>query len=104
MGTGSRGGTYSHLFYVADVEPTGPPVDRDIHVDLDEADLLAIFPMSGKNRVRLVGTIPDDAVKDENAFGYADVSRRPIEQMQLDVITVNWFSTYRVHHRIADRF
>jgi hypothetical protein len=104
MGIGFGGGTYSHLFYVADVDATGPPVDRDIHVDLDESDLLAIFPMSGENRIRLVGTIPDDAVRDESAFGFADVSRRPIEQMKLDVIRVNWFSTYRVHHRIADRF
>ncbi len=104
LGIGFGGGTYSHLFYVADVDATGPAVDRDIHVDLDQSDLLAIFPMTGKNRVRLVGTIPDDAVEDESAFGFADVSRRPIELMKLDVIRVNWFSTYRVHHRIADRF
>jgi 2-polyprenyl-6-methoxyphenol hydroxylase-like FAD-dependent oxidoreductase len=103
-GIGFGGGTYSHLFYVADVDATGPAVDNDIHVDLDESDLLAIFPMTGKNRVRLVGTIPDDTVKDENTFGFADVSRRPIEQMKLDIVRVNWFSTYRVHHRIADRF
>ena len=84
LGIGFGGGTYSHLFYVADADATGPAVDRDIHVDLDQSDLLAIFPMTGKNRVRLVGTIPDDAVGDESAFGFADVSRRPIEQMKLD--------------------
>ena len=104
LGIGFGGGTYSHLFYVADVDATGPAVDRDIHASLDESDLLAIFPMTGKNRIRLVGTIPDDAVEDESAFGFADVSRRPIEEMKLDIIRVNWFSTYRVHHRIADRF
>ena len=104
LGIGFGGGTYSHLFYVADVDATGPAVDRDIHVDLDQSDLLAIFPMTGANRIRLVGTIPDIAVEDESSFGFGDVSRRPIEQMKLDVIRVNWFSTYRVHHRIADSF
>jgi 2-polyprenyl-6-methoxyphenol hydroxylase-like FAD-dependent oxidoreductase len=104
LGIGFGGGTYSRLFYVADVHATGPAVDRDIHVDLDESDLLAIFPMSGENRIRLVGTILDAPVERETPLGFDDVSRRPIEQMKLDVIRVNWFSTYRVHHRIADRF
>ena len=33
-----------------------------------------------------------------------DVSTRVIDWMRLDVERVNWFSTYRVHHRVADRF
>ena len=27
-----------------------------------------------------------------------------IERLGIDVERVNWFSTYRVHHRVADRF
>ena len=69
MGIGFPGGTYSHLFYVADVDATGPPLDQDIHVDLDDADLLAIFPMSEAS-IRLVGTIPQDATR------FEDVSQR----------------------------
>ena len=34
MGTGYPGGTYRHLFYVADVEASGPAIDGDLHVDL----------------------------------------------------------------------
>src|SRR4029078_2373751 len=33
-----------------------------------------------------------------------DVSRRVIEWMHIDVKHVNWFSTYHVHHRVADHF
>jgi hypothetical protein len=33
-----------------------------------------------------------------------DVSKRVIEWMHLNVKRVNWFSTYRVHHRVADSF
>lgn len=103
LGIGFAGGTYSHLFYVADVNATGPAVGRDIHIDLDEADFLALFPMPD-NRTRLVGTIDEAAVRDETRFGFDDVSRGPIEGMKLQIERVNWFSTYRVHHRVADTF
>jgi hypothetical protein len=33
-----------------------------------------------------------------------DVTQRIIEWLRIDVERVNWFSTYRVHHRVADRF
>jgi hypothetical protein len=32
------------------------------------------------------------------------VSTRVIEWMRIDVQRVNWFSTYHVHHRVADQF
>ena len=37
-------------------------------------------------------------------LSWDDVSQRVIEWMRIDVERVNWFSTYRVHHRVADRF
>jgi 2-polyprenyl-6-methoxyphenol hydroxylase-like FAD-dependent oxidoreductase len=57
MGTGYPGGTYRHLFYVADVEASGPAIDGELHVDLEEADFLAVFPLAGKGRARLIGTV-----------------------------------------------
>jgi 2-polyprenyl-6-methoxyphenol hydroxylase-like FAD-dependent oxidoreductase len=59
MGTGFPGGTYRQLFYVADVEAAGPPMDGELHVDLDEADFLAVFPLAGRGRARLIGTVRD---------------------------------------------
>ena len=32
------------------------------------------------------------------------MSRRVVEWMRIKVERVNWFSTYRVHHRVADHF
>ncbi|MBV8518450.1 MAG: FAD-dependent monooxygenase [Acidobacteria bacterium] len=101
LGTTFSGGTYSRLFYVADVDAAGPVVDRDIHVELDRADLLAIFPMDSKTRIRIVGTMRDDAADTPR---FEDVSTRAIERLRLQVAKVNWFSTYRVHHRVAGRF
>ena len=37
-------------------------------------------------------------------LSWNDVSKRVIEWMRIDVKRVNWFSTYRVHHRVADHF
>src|SRR6266851_916297 len=45
IGTGFPGGTYRQIFYVADVEATGPALNGELHADLDEADFLAIFPL-----------------------------------------------------------
>ena len=35
---------------------------------------------------------------------FEDVSGRAIENLKLKVSKVNWFSTYHVHHRVADHF
>ena len=97
------GGTYEHLFYVADVIARGPAVDRGVNVGLDEADLLAVFDMKGPGRVRLVGTIRGDTAEGTQ-ITFDDVARRPLERLRMQVDQVNWFSTYRVHHRVASRF
>jgi 2-polyprenyl-6-methoxyphenol hydroxylase-like FAD-dependent oxidoreductase len=101
---GFPGGTYSHLFYVADVEASGPAVNGELHVALDTADFLAVFPLKGEGRARLVGTVREDAERRHENLSWSDVSGRVIEWMRIDIRHVNWFSTYHVHHRVADRF
>lgn len=101
LSAGFPGGTYSRLFYVADVDADGPATNDELHVDLEEADLLAIFPLQGQGRVRLVGTVVEGAPGDSRALTFDDVGKRAIEHLQLAITNVNWFSTYRVHHRVA---
>ncbi len=104
IGTGFPGGTYRQLFYVADVEAEGPPVDGELHIDLDEADFLALFPMAGAGRGRLIGTVRDERAKQADTLKFEDVSGRAIENLKLSVRRVNWFSTYHVHHRVTEHF
>jgi 2-polyprenyl-6-methoxyphenol hydroxylase-like FAD-dependent oxidoreductase len=106
LSVGFAGGTYDHLFYVADVEAHGPVMNGEIHVALDRTDFLAMFPLKSGNRARLVGTVRDeaDAARRQELLTWDDVSTRVIEWMRIDVERVNWFSTYHVHHRVADRF
>ena len=104
IGTGFPGGTYHQVFYVADVDAAGSSVDGELHVDLDEADFLAVFPMKGQGRVRLIGTVRDERAEHAESLTFKDVSDRAIEHMKIDVRKLNWFSTYRVHHRVTDHF
>jgi len=105
LGIQFGGGTYERLFYVADVVARGAAVDDGIHVDLDTADLLALFDMKGAGHVRLVGMVRADVRPgDEHSLTFENVGTTPIEHMRLDIERVNWFSTYRVHHRVATRF
>jgi 2-polyprenyl-6-methoxyphenol hydroxylase-like FAD-dependent oxidoreductase len=104
LNTGFPGGTYDHLFYVADVEAAGPPMNGELHIALDEADFLAVFPLRDTGRARLIGSIRDEAAKDHEHLEFNDVRARAIQNLKIDVEHVNWFSTYRVHHRVAHSF
>jgi 2-polyprenyl-6-methoxyphenol hydroxylase-like FAD-dependent oxidoreductase len=98
------GGTYQHLFYVADVEGEGPALNGEIHVDLDESDFLAAFGIDNAGRARLIGTVREDRIKPGAQLQFSDVSERILAQMGLTIRKVNWFSTYHVHHRVARQF
>jgi len=104
LGTGFPGGTYDHLFYVADVEAGGPPMNGELHVDLDDADFLAVFPLKEPGHARLIGSVSDSAAKDHEHLQFEDVQDRAISNLKIEVTRVNWFSTYRVHHRVAQSF
>jgi 2-polyprenyl-6-methoxyphenol hydroxylase-like FAD-dependent oxidoreductase len=104
MGTGFPGGTYRQLFYVADINGRGPAINGELHIDLDEADFLAVFPMAGEGRARLVGIVRDERADRDNTLRFEDVSERAIQHLKLQVDKVNWFSSYRVHHRVTDHF
>ena len=104
LGIGFPGGTYTGLFYVADVVARGEPVDGDLSVDIEDADFILLFPLKGKEHVRLVGTVRDLPEADNGKLSFEDVRGKALEHLKLDVDKVNWFSTYRVHHRVALRF
>jgi 2-polyprenyl-6-methoxyphenol hydroxylase-like FAD-dependent oxidoreductase len=104
LGTGFPGGTYRQLFYVADIEGAGPCVNGELNVDLDEADFLAVFPLAGAGRARLIGTVRDERADHAESLRFEDVSVRAIAHLKLEVRKINWFSTYHVHHRVAEHF
>ncbi|WP_425147436.1 FAD-dependent monooxygenase [Deinococcus sp.] len=95
------GGTYEQRFYVADVDLEGKVPSGEVSVSLDDAQFLAFFPMVQPGRMRVVGSVPA-SVGEHLAF---EAVRPEIEAGGLaQVGKLHWFSTYRVHHRVADRF
>jgi 2-polyprenyl-6-methoxyphenol hydroxylase-like FAD-dependent oxidoreductase len=104
LAIGFPGGTYTGGFYVADVEAAGPVTDEELHVDLEEADFVLVFPLQGNGRLRLVGNVSDITGRDHGTLTFDDVRGKAIEHLKLTIQKVNWFSTYRVHHRVANHF
>jgi 2-polyprenyl-6-methoxyphenol hydroxylase-like FAD-dependent oxidoreductase len=99
------GAVYEHMFYVADVEAHGPVINEAINLALDSSDFLAAFPLPGEHKARLIGTIKAGlADADERELRWEDVSSTILEQLKVEIERVNWFSTYRVHHRVANHF
>src|SRR5262245_19811352 len=104
LAIGFPGGTYAHLFYVADVEARGAVMDGQLHGALDEAEFLLVFPLMGDRRARLIGIVRDDAETRHDTLTWNDVRTDVIDRIGIVVEHVNWFSTYHVHHRVADHF
>src|SRR5438876_1531250 len=103
LGSDFPGGTYAHVFYVADVEASGPVMDHELHVALDRSDFLAVFPLKTSGRARLIGTVRPGS-EHRGDVSWNDVSKTIVERMRISVDRVNWFSTYHVHHRVARCF
>lgn len=104
LAVGFPGGTYEGLFYVADVTANGPVANGELHVDIEDADFALAFPLRGEGRVRLVGVVREMPRGEHHALTFEDVRGRAIEHLLLEISGVNWFSTYRVHHRVANAF
>ena len=104
LAIGFPGGTYSDLFFVADVAGSGPATNGEIHVDLGRSDFLAVFPLKGSGRVRLVGTVLERPADEHGHLSFDDVRDRVIGHLKFAIDRVNWFSTYHVHHRVAAKF
>ncbi|MDB5965159.1 MAG: Pentachlorophenol monooxygenase [Polaromonas sp.] len=101
LGIQLSGGTYERRFYVADVTAHGKLYADDVNVCMDDGEFIAFFPMREAHRHRIVGQLPPGAGADA---GFSAV-RAQVEARDLSRIDqLHWFSTYQVHHRVADRF
>jgi len=104
LGIGFTGGTYDHLFYVADVQAGGAVLNDELHGAFDGSDFLAVFPLKSPGHARLVGTLRGAAQSARAELSWQDVGHSVMSWLPIEVERVNWFSTYRVHHRVAESF
>jgi len=97
------GGTYAERFFVADVEETGAPVQGDINICMGVDAFCLVFPIRSVKQDRLIGIVPKELAERENVT-FDDIRAYVEKLVGVRVHKVNWFSTYHIHHRVAERF
>jgi 2-polyprenyl-6-methoxyphenol hydroxylase-like FAD-dependent oxidoreductase len=100
-----QGAPYEDVFFVADTVMTGPMVPDELNVYLWRKGFHLLFPMRGDNHWRIVGIVPE-ALRGRDNLTFDDVvpSIRQEAGSGLVFQKCSWFSTYRIHHRRAQRF
>ena len=95
------GGTYDHRYYVADAVVAGG--NTDLHAHLGANAFALMLPVRTSGMQRLIGILPDRP-DGAPAPVFDDVRTEVEALLEIEVGHVNWFSTYRVHHRVAAQF
>jgi 2-polyprenyl-6-methoxyphenol hydroxylase-like FAD-dependent oxidoreductase len=101
-----NGETYGHNFYLADVELGNAELnDNRVHLYLGRQGFSAFFPMPEENRYRALGNLPDEFEKKEN-LQVEDIlpGLEKTSGLSIKITETYWFTTYRLHHRMADNF
>lgn len=101
---GFKGGTYDQYFYVADVEAKGRAAGDEPFFCLEDKDFCLVFPMRHTTATRLVGVVPASVKKEREDITFDDIRAHVEGITGLTINKTNWFSTYHVHHRVADSF
>jgi 2-polyprenyl-6-methoxyphenol hydroxylase-like FAD-dependent oxidoreductase len=100
---GFPGGIYENRFYVADIAGEGWSPDGYVNVSLGADAFCLGFPVRRPGMVRVIGVLPRDLAA-RTDLTYADVRPTVERLVGLRDTRENWFSTYRVSHRVAERF
>jgi 2-polyprenyl-6-methoxyphenol hydroxylase-like FAD-dependent oxidoreductase len=99
------GEPYEHVFFVADTEATGDMKQGELNVYLWRDGFHLFFPMRGKDRWRVIGILPKK-FRDRDDLRFDELV--PVIRQEAGSTLVfkecSWFSTYRIHHRAAERF
>ncbi|GGX95413.1 FAD-dependent oxidoreductase [Massilia dura] len=104
LGGSFEGGTYKQVFYVADVTLTGLEPASEAHIALDGSDFVMVLPYGDSGQFRLIGTVRGERAEQADTLTFDDVSHEAIDKLDVKINLVNWFSHYRVHHRVTDSF
>jgi 2-polyprenyl-6-methoxyphenol hydroxylase-like FAD-dependent oxidoreductase len=101
-----NGETYSHNFYLADVELADQKLDNNqLQFFLGKTSFAAFFPLPEENRFRIIGNLPDgfDSKGDLKAADMLPVLEE-VTQQRIAIANDYWTTAYRLHHRMAARF
>lgn len=93
-----EGRTDDATFWVADTREVRGVPDDAVNIRFGERTFVAVFPLGPGGHVRLVGLAASDAFTQHEALSAF------VTEFGLPHGPVDWFSTYRVHHRVSSKF
>ena len=99
-----EGTTNEHVFYVCDATEVNGLADGAVNVRPGQVEFLLTFPMGSNRHHRLIGVVRAGTESEA-----AEVIEPAIRERIGRIFGVTWgasawFSTYRVHHRVASAF
>lgn len=103
LGLSFEGGTYTQRFFVADTEVAQTDLPPYLLACLEEGTFCLAFPLRRKGMMRFIGIIPPEQTEQAD-LTFADLKAYVEDLTAIKVLTTNWFSTYHVHHRLAEHF
>jgi 2-polyprenyl-6-methoxyphenol hydroxylase-like FAD-dependent oxidoreductase len=104
-GIAFQGAPYEHVFFIADTQMTGPMVPDELNIYLWREGFHLFFPMRGTDHWRVVGIVPPALRgREDLTLDALMPSIRQEAGSGLSLQGCSWFSTYRIHHRRAERF
>jgi 2-polyprenyl-6-methoxyphenol hydroxylase-like FAD-dependent oxidoreductase len=100
------GDTYAHEFFLADLELDNPELDEyKVQLYLSKNGLSAFFPLPEARSFRIIGNLtPTSENKTELQLEDVLPHLNAVTKLNIKVAHINWFTTYRLHHRMADKF
>jgi 2-polyprenyl-6-methoxyphenol hydroxylase-like FAD-dependent oxidoreductase len=100
------GETYVHNFYLADLELDNAELhENKVQLFLAKKGFAGFFPMPEANCYRIVGSLPDEYDQKEDPDPAEVLPHlNEITGYSINVVHNNWFTVYRLHHRMADKF
>jgi 2-polyprenyl-6-methoxyphenol hydroxylase-like FAD-dependent oxidoreductase len=105
-GISFNGDTYQHNFYLADIKLDNKDLEKSyVQLFFAKDGFAGFFPMPEEGYFRIVGNIQPKFKEKENLL-LEDVVPyiNKITARSLQVSNLNWFTTYRLHHRMAGAF
>lgn len=103
LGLDFPGGVYAQSFYVADVQGTGDVTPNGMDACLGSYGFALVLPVKQTGSLRLIGVVPKAHEGEEN-ITFESIRDTIERDTGVTISAVNWFSTYRVHHRVAEKF
>ncbi|MEI5585484.1 MULTISPECIES: FAD-dependent monooxygenase [unclassified Agromyces] len=99
-----EGVTNEHTFFVADAIGATGLVDGHVNIRMAPDDILLSFPMGEPGHARILGVVRDADLAEGGRLPEGLVRSRIARGFTVGYRSSTWFATYRLHHRVAERF